>query len=382
MTLYRIGTDSPIVDLLVEAAEAGKQVAVLVELKARFDERNNIKWATRLEAAGAHVAYGLLNLKTHAKLCLVVRKEADGIRRYAHLGTGNYNAQTARAYTDLGLFTSHPAIVEDVSDLFNYLTGYSNRRDYRELLVAPLSLRAAYRRADRARDRGGAGRARGADDHQDQRADRRRDHPAALPRVTGRGRHRPDRPRASAACGRASPGVSDTITVRSIVGRFLEHSRIFWFHNGGRARVFIGSADLMERNLDRRVEVLCPIHDRELADHLRDVVLAALLGDVTRAYLLAPTAPTSPRTVVSTATSRRSTPRASCWTGTRPRGSVLRLLAREALGGGLQRHAAGSPVRRRSYAHRRASAYAGASAAGSAPADAASSRARSQSPAS
>jgi polyphosphate kinase len=141
MTLYRIGANSPLVDLLVTAADAGKQVAVLVELKARFDERNNILWAQRLEAAGVHVVYGLLNLKTHCKLCLIVRKEADGIRRYAHLGTGNYNVVTSRVYTDLGLFTSRDAIVEDASDLFNYLTGYSERRQYRELLVAPVSLR-------------------------------------------------------------------------------------------------------------------------------------------------------------------------------------------------------------------------------------------------
>jgi polyphosphate kinase len=285
MTLYRIGTDSPMVDLLVEAAEAGKQVAVLVELKARFDERNNIKWATRLEAAGAHVAYGLLNLKTHAKLCLVVRKEADGIRRYAHLGTGNYNAQTARAYTDLGLFTSHPAIVEDVSDLFNYLTGYSNRRDYRELLVAPLSLRPhivaliehEIEEARAGREARMILKINALTDVEIIRLLYRASQAGVGIDLIVRG----------ICCLRPGvAGVSDTINVRSIVGRFLEHSRIFWFHNGGSPRVYLGSADLMERNLDRRVEVLCPVHDHELADHLRHVVLAALLGDVTRAYLL------------------------------------------------------------------------------------------------
>ncbi len=285
MTLYRIGTDSPLVDLLVEAAEAGKQVAVLVELKARFDERNNIKWAHRLEAAGAHVVYGLLNLKTHAKLCLVVRKESDGIRRYAHLGTGNYNAQTARAYTDLGLFTTHPAIVEDVSDLFNYLTGYSNRRDYRELLVAPLSLRAQLTAlVDHEIGEAAAGREariiikiNALTDVEMIRLLYRASQAGVAIDLIVRG-----------ICGlRPSvPGVSETIAVRSIVGRFLEHSRIFWFHNGGTPKVFIGSADLMERNLDRRVEVLCPIHDRELADQLRNVVLATLLRDVTRAHVL------------------------------------------------------------------------------------------------
>jgi polyphosphate kinase len=287
MTLYRIGTDSPLVDLLVEAAEAGKQVAVLVELKARFDERNNIKWATRLEAAGAHVAYGLLNLKTHAKACLVVRKEADGIRRYAHLGTGNYNAQTARAYTDLGLFTTHADIVEDVSDLFNYLTGYSNRRDYRELLVAPLSLRARIvalveheiAEAQAGREGRIIIKINALTDVEMIRLLYRASQAGVAIDLIVRG----------ICCLRPGvPGVSETIAVRSIVGRFLEHSRIFWFHNGGAPRAFIGSADLMERNLDRRVEVLCPIHDLEIADHLRHVVLATLLRDVTRAHVLKP----------------------------------------------------------------------------------------------
>ena len=145
MTLYRIGQDSPLVDMLIEAAEAGKQVAVLVELKARFDERNNIIWANRLEQAGIHVVYGLVNLKTHCKLCLVVRQEPDGIRRYAHIGTGNYNAATSKVYTDLGFFTSEAAILDDVSEVFNYLTGYSNKRAYTDLLVAPVSLRSGVR---------------------------------------------------------------------------------------------------------------------------------------------------------------------------------------------------------------------------------------------
>ncbi len=186
MTLYRIGTNSPLVDLLVEAAEEGKQVAVLVELKARFDERNNIKWANRLEAAGAHVAYGLVNLKTHGKLCLVVSKEADGIRRYAHIGTGNYNAGTARAYTDVGLFTARSVIVEDVSDIFNFLTGYSNRREYRELLVAPVSLRSGLSALIEAETSRSARGTPGRDRDEDQRADRSRDDSRALPRVASR----------------------------------------------------------------------------------------------------------------------------------------------------------------------------------------------------
>jgi polyphosphate kinase len=286
MTLYRIGTNSPLIDLLTEAAEAGKQVAVLVELKARFDEHNNIKWAHRLEAAGVHVAYGLLSLKTHAKLCLVVRKEADGIRRYVHVGTGNYNPDTARAYTDLGLFTAHPEIVDDASDLFNYLTGYSNRKDYRQLLVAPLSLRPGLtalidHEIAEARD-GRVGRicikVNALTDTEIIRSLYRASQAGVSVDLIVRG----------VCCLRPGvPGVSDHIRVRSIVGRFLEHSRIFAFHNSGASRVFIGSADLMERNLDRRVEVLCPIHDRRLADHLEQTVLSAGLRDVTRAWTLA-----------------------------------------------------------------------------------------------
>jgi polyphosphate kinase len=285
MTLYRIGTNSPLVDLLVEAAEEGKQVAVLVELKARFDERNNIKWANRLEAAGAHVAYGLVNLKTHGKLCLVVRKETDGIRRYAHIGTGNYNASTARAYTDIGLFTARSVIVEDISDIFNFLTGYSNRREYRELLVAPVSLRSglsALIEAETAEARAGRPAAIVMKINALTDAEMIR----ALYRASQAGVSIDLIIRGVCNLRPGIPGVSDRISVRSIVGRFLEHSRIFWFHGGGAPRVFIGSADLMERNLDRRVEVLCPIRDVRLADHLKTVVLAAELRDTERACLL------------------------------------------------------------------------------------------------
>jgi polyphosphate kinase len=285
MTLYRIGTNSPLVDRLVEAAEAGKQVAVLVELKARFDERNNIKWATRLEAAGAHVVYGLVNLKTHAKLCLVVRQEVDGIRRYVHVGTGNYNAQTARIYTDLGLFSARASLVEDVSDLFNYLTGYSSRREYRDLLVAPLGLRGQMLALiEHEASEAAAGRPariiikiNALTDVEMIRAIYRASQAGVRVDLIVRG----------VCCLRPGvPGVSDHVTVRSIVGRFLEHSRIFWFENGGAAKVFIGSADLMERNLDRRVEALCPIHDRSLAEHLEKLVLLVLLKDTTRAHVL------------------------------------------------------------------------------------------------
>ncbi|MEW6322011.1 MAG: polyphosphate kinase 1 [Acidobacteriota bacterium] len=287
MTLYRIGANSPLVDLLVEAAEEGKQVAVLVELKARFDERNNIAWATRLEAAGIHVVYGLVNLKVHCKLCLVVRKEADGIRRYAHIATGNYNRVTSQVYTDIGLFTADPRLVDDVTEVFNYLTGYSNKRAYHALLVAPVGLRQGFRALiEREIAHAGAGRPariiiknNAVADHATIRSLYRAAQAGVQIDLIVRG----------VCCLRPGvPGVSDRITVRSIVGRFLEHSRIYYFHNGGDDELYIGSADLMERNLDRRVEVLCPIADATLKRHLRDTVLEALLSDTDRAWLLRP----------------------------------------------------------------------------------------------
>lgn len=285
MTLYRIGANSPLVDLLVAAADAGKQVAVLVELKARFDERNNILWAQRLEAAGIHVVYGLLNLKTHCKLCLVVRKEGDGIRRYAHLGTGNYNVVTSRLYTDLGLFTSRDAIVEDASDLFNYLTGYSNQHQYRELLVAPVSLRSGLTQliegeiaaALAGQPSGIVMKVNAITDPEMVRHLYRASQAGVAVHLLVRG---------VCILRPGIPGVSDRITVRSIIGRFLEHSRIFWFANGGDPKIYIGSADVMERNLDRRVEVLCPIIDPKMADHLRSVVLTAYQNDTSRGRLL------------------------------------------------------------------------------------------------
>jgi len=285
MTLYRIGANSPLVDLLLEAADAGKQVAVLVELKARFDERNNIQWAQRLEAAGIHVVYGLLNLKTHCKVCLLIRKEAEGIRRYAHLGTGNYNAGTARLYTDLGLFTSRDAIVEDASDLFNYLTGYSNQHQFRELLVAPVSIRTGLTQLiDReiaAATEGKAARViikvNAITDAEIVRL---------LYRASQAGVHVDLIVRGVCVLRPGVPGVSDHITVRSIVGRFLEHSRMFWFANGGTPQMYIGSADIMERNLDRRVEVLCPVVNPAMVAHLHDVVLSAYFRDTARSRVL------------------------------------------------------------------------------------------------
>jgi len=285
LTLYRIGHDSPLIDLLEAAAEAGKQVAVLVELKARFDERNNITWATRLEAAGVHVVYGLVNLKTHCKLCLIVRKEPDGIRRYAHIGTGNYNESTSRVYTDLALVTARPAIVADVTNVFNYLTGYSALTDYQELLVAPVSLRRRLTELiERERSHATAGRPARIVIKVNSIADT--GIIQELYRASQAG-VRIDLIVRGICCLRPGiPGVSDHITVRSIVGRFLEHSRIYIFENGGSPQAFIGSADLMERNLDRRVEVLCPVQDQSLLDYLRETVLGAYLRDTERAAVL------------------------------------------------------------------------------------------------
>jgi polyphosphate kinase len=285
MTLYRIGQNSPLIDLLIEAAECGKQVAVLVELKARFDERNNIRWANRLESAGVHVVYGVENLKTHCKLCLIVRKESDGVRRYVHVGTGNYNHLTSTVYTDFGLFTADPAICDDVSDVFNYLTGYSKRKEYREVLVAPVGLRSSFlslleREVEHAR----AGRPAHVIVKNNAVTD-----PAvirALYRASQASVEIDMIVRGVCCLKPGVPGVSERIRVRSVVGRFLEHSRVYWFVNGGDPQVYIGSADLMERNLDRRVEVLCPVRDRALADHIRSVVLDTYLRDTERAYVL------------------------------------------------------------------------------------------------
>jgi polyphosphate kinase len=285
MTLYRIGANSPLIPLLIAAAEAGKQVAVLVELKARFDERNNILWARRLESHGIHVVYGFAELKTHAKICLVVRQEADGVQRYVHTGTGNYNPDTAKIYTDLGLFTADPDIVADVSDIFNYLTGYSNQTQFRALLVAPVQLRNRLtelidREAEHARNARPARIVIKVNSVTDDQMIR------ALYRASQAGVPIDLIVRGICSLRPGIPGISDNIRVRSIVGRFLEHSRIYWFQNGGQEEMFIGSADLMERNLERRVESLTPIRDPEILEHLRDVVLGAYLRDTDRAMVL------------------------------------------------------------------------------------------------
>ena len=285
MTLYRIGPNSPLIPLLIEAAEAGKQVAVLVELKARFDERNNILWARRLESHGIHVVYGFADLKTHAKLCLVVRQETGGVQRYVHIATGNYNPETAKVYTDIGLFTSDADIVADVSEIFNYLTGYSNQKDYRSLLVAPVQLRSRLtelimREAEHARSGRPAQMIIKVNAVTDDQMIR------VLYRASQAGVSTDLLVRGICSLRPGIPRISDNIRVRSIVGRFLEHTRVYWFQNGGQEEMYIGSADLMERNLDRRVETLVPVRDPEILEHLRDVVLGAYLRDTDRAFVL------------------------------------------------------------------------------------------------
>src|SRR5271165_5052827 len=282
ITLYRVGRNAPVVDALLEAVENGKQVAVLLELKARFDEESNIGWARKLEEYGVHVVYGLLGLKVHCKALLIVRKEGDVIRRYAHLSTGNYNSVTAQLYTDIGMLTCDPDIGADCTDLFNYLTGYSVKTSYRKLLVAPVTLRQRFQKL----------------------IEREIEH-----QQNGRGGHlilkmnalvdttmiqllyqasqagvKVDLLVRGICCLRPDlPGASENIRVTSILGRFLEHSRIFYFRNGGEDEVYLGSADLMPRNLNRRVEVDFPVQDKNLIRVIRDEVLGTYLKDQAKA---------------------------------------------------------------------------------------------------
>lgn len=285
LTLYRTSGDSPIVASLIRAAEQGKQVAALVELKARFDEERNIEWARRLEQAGVHVVYGLVGLKTHTKTCLVVRDEGDGVRRYCHIGTGNYNSKTARLYEDIGLLTVEPRIGSDLSQLFNYLTGYARDVRYERLLCAPHSLRPGLTeliRRERAAPAGTGHIIMKMNSLVD--ADMIDELYAASADGV-----RVDLIVRGICCLRARvPGLSDNIRVRSIVGRYLEHSRIYRFANGdgiGSPVHFMGSADLMPRNLDRRVEAMVPIEDPELR-HRIDEILAVSLADDTLAWRL------------------------------------------------------------------------------------------------
>ncbi len=254
-TLYRTSGDSPIIDALIEAAQAGKQVLALVEIKARFDEQANIEWARKLEKAGCHVVYGMLGLKTHCKLSLVVREEPTGLRRYVHIGTGNYNPKTARLYEDMGLLTSNPVITEDVAKLFNHLSGMSQETRYRRLLVAPHSTRKGIIAAiEREISNHRAGKPSGVKIKVNSIVDEAITD--ALYRASQAGVKVDLWVRGICSVMPGIPGLSENIRVRSILGRFLEHSRLFWFANAGDPLVGIGSSDLMHRNLDRRVEVL------------------------------------------------------------------------------------------------------------------------------
>jgi len=281
-TLYRVGGNPPVVEALLEAVENGKQVAVLVELKARFDEESNIGWAKKLESAGVHVIYGLLGLKTHSKIALIVRKEGEGIRRYMHLGTGNYNAVTAQLYEDLGMFTVDEAIGADVSDLFNYLTGYSNKKEYQKLLVAPVNLRKRMeeliKREIEHQQREGNGR---LIFKMNSLVDKRM--VQQLYRASQAGVKVDLLVRGICSLRPGLPGISENIQVTSILGRFLEHSRIYYFRNAGQEEIYIGSADLMPRNINWRVEVLFPVQDPRLIRHLRTKVLDTYLADNVKA---------------------------------------------------------------------------------------------------
>jgi len=277
-TLYRTSGDSSIVRDLIRAAEKGKQVVVLVEIKARFDEEANIVWARKLEQAGAHVVYGLVGLKTHSKTALVVRREGSGLRRYVHIGTGNYNARTARAYVDLGLLTCRPEIGADVTDLFNVLTGLSRQRQFRRLLVAPHTLRSrVLELIEREIGHAQAGRGGRVVFKVNAILD-----PAcidALYRASQAGVEVEIIVRGICSLLPGIEGQSERIRVRSVVGEFLEHSRIFGFANGGNQEWYIGSSDLMERNLDRRVEAVVPVDDAEASERIRQIVDTMLADD-------------------------------------------------------------------------------------------------------
>lgn len=287
ITLYRVGRNAPVVDALLEAVENGKQVAVLLELKARFDEESNIEWARKLEEYGVHVVYGLMGLKVHCKAALIVRREGDVIRRYAHLSTGNYNNITSQLYTDVGLLTCDPEIGADGTDLFNYLTGYSAKSKYRKLLVAPISLRGQFAKLiEREIEHQRNGRGGHLILKMNALVDK--DMIKLLYRASQAG-VRVDLLVRGICCLRPGvPGVSENIRVSSIVGRFLEHSRIFFFRNAGEDEVYLGSADLMPRNLNRRVEVIFPVSDEGLVRTVRDEILGTYLRDQVKARHMLP----------------------------------------------------------------------------------------------
>ena len=286
-TLYRTGQNSPIVEALLKAAENGKQVAVLVELKARFDEESNIGWAQTLERAGVHVVYGLVGLKTHCKITMVVRMEGEGIRRYLHIATGNYNAITSGLYEDIGMFTCDETMGEDATDLYNYLTGYSTKQDYQKLLVAPVNLREKLvglirREIEHAKNKRDAYLIFKANSLVDKQIIQ------LLYEASQSGVKIDLLIRGICSLKPGIKGVSENIRVISVLGRYLEHSRIFYFHNNGEEEIYLGSADLMPRNLNHRVEVVFPVERKEHIHYLRDHVLALYLKDNMSARVMQP----------------------------------------------------------------------------------------------
>ncbi len=286
MTLYRTTGDSAILKALIRAAENGKQVSVLIELKARFDEQNNINLARKLEKAGVHVVYGLVGLKTHTKVVLVIRREDEKIRRYVHIGTGNYNAKTSKLYTDVGILSCRPELGADLTDLFNYLTGYSQQRSYRKLIVSPVNARESFDRLIQQEidvaEAGGSGR---IVVKMNSLVDPKTI--ANLYRASQAGVSIDLIIRGMCCLRPGVPQVSENIRVISIIGRFLEHSRIYYFHHGGDEKIFIGSADWMTRNLDRRVEVITPIDDPEISKDLQEI-LGIMLADTRQAWDMQP----------------------------------------------------------------------------------------------
>lgn len=283
-TLYRVSGNSPIIASLAQAAENGKQVSVLVELKARFDEENNIVWAKKLEKAGCHVIYGLVGLKTHSKIALVVRQEEDGIRRYVHLGTGNYNDSTAKLYTDLGMFTCSEAIGEDATAVFNMLSGYSEPLSWNKLVAAPIWLRKKFLKLIKREVRHAQeGKEAFIKAKMNSLCDR--EIIAALYEASAAGVKIELIVRGICCLRVGIPGISENISVRSIVGNFLEHSRIFYFHNEGQEEIYMGSADWMPRNLDRRVEILFPVESEQLMEEVKHV-LNTQLEDNTKVHIL------------------------------------------------------------------------------------------------
>ncbi len=283
-TLYRVSGNSPIIAALAEAADNGKQVSVLVELKARFDEENNINWAKKLEKSGCHVIYGLVGLKTHSKITLVVRREEDGIRRYVHLGTGNYNDSTAKLYTDLGLMTCNPQIGEDATAVFNMLSGYSEPLHWNKLVMAPIWLRARFLRLIRRETRNAEN---GKTAHIMAKMNSLCDKEiiAALYEASCAGVKIQLIVRGICSLKAGVPGLSETITVHSIVGNFLEHARIFYFENDNSPELYMGSADWMPRNLDRRVEIMFPVEDEMLQEHIIHL-LKVQFQDNVKAHIL------------------------------------------------------------------------------------------------